>query len=153
MDNSILDKASSYDKNGLNKKEIDNTIGCLKEFRRKFPFAENPESIDTLKPGDVFNENSLEVGEFFHYLEYYFKPLGHLPARDTGVYRSIRVQIGDFKNLLKVAVDKKWSLAEKVDAQWGKIKGLGEDKSLAKKSCFASTTKAAKSCQSSAQTT
>ena len=136
MDNSILDKANAFDKNGQNKREIDNAVGCLKEFRRKFPFAENPASIDTLKPDGIFNENSGEVDEFFHYLEYYFKPLGHTAVRDTGVYRSIRLQIADFKNLLKVAVDKKKSLAEKVDAQWGKIKGLGEDKSLAKKIIF-----------------
>jgi hypothetical protein len=136
MDNSILDKASSYDKNGLNKKEIDNAVGCLKEFRRKFPFAENPASIDTLKPDDVFNENSLEVGEFFHYLEHYFKPLGYLPARDQSVYRCVRPQIEDFKSLLKVTVDKKKSLAQKVDAHWGKIKGLEEDKQVAKKIIF-----------------
>jgi hypothetical protein len=33
-------------------------------------------------------------------------------------------------------VDKKKSLAEKVDANWGKIKGLGDDKQLAKKIVF-----------------
>ena len=136
MDNSIIDKANAYDQNGLNKKEADNAVGCLKEFRRKFPFAENPASIETLKTDDIFNENSGEVGEFFHYLEYYFKPLGHSPARDAAVYQSIRVQIADFKNLLKTVVDKKKTVAQKVDAPWGKIKGLGEDKQLAKKIVF-----------------
>ena len=42
MDNSIIDKATAYDKNGVNKKQVDNAISCLKEFRRKFPFTENP---------------------------------------------------------------------------------------------------------------
>ncbi len=136
MDTSKLEKASAYDQNGQNKKEIDNAITCLKEFRRKFPFTENPAAIDTIKPDDIFNESSGEAGGFFHYIEYYFKPLGHSANRDTGVYRNIRTQIIDFKNLLKVAVDKKRSLTEKVDANWGKIKGLGEDKQLAKKIIF-----------------
>jgi len=135
MDNSIIDKAATYEQNGLNK-ETTNSVNCLNEFRRKFPFTENPAIIDTLKPDDIFNESSGEVGEFFHYLEYYFKPLGHTVARDTRVYRNIKTQIMDFKNLLKTAVDKKKPLSQKVDAQWGKIKGLGEDKQLAKKIIF-----------------
>lgn len=136
MDNSILDKASTYEQNGLNKKETANAVNYLNEFRRKFPFTENPAAIDTLKPDDIFNESSGEVGEFFHYLEYYFKPLGHTATRDTSVYRNIKAQIMDFKNLLKTAVDKKTPLAAKVDSQWGKIKGLGEDKQIAKKIIF-----------------
>jgi hypothetical protein len=136
MDNSIIDKTTAYDKNGVNKKQVDNAISCLKEFRKKFPFTENPASIATLTPDDIFNENSGEVGEFFHYLEYYFKPLGHSSIRDSSLYRNIRVQIEDFKNLLYIVVDKKKSLAQKVEANWGKIKGLGDDKQLAKKIVF-----------------
>ena len=82
MDNSIIDKATAYDKNGVNKKQVDNAISCLKEFRKKVTFTENHASIATLTPDDIFNENSGEVGEFFHYLEYYFKPLGHSSIRD-----------------------------------------------------------------------
>jgi hypothetical protein len=136
MVNSILDKAIAYDKQGLNKKQVDNAISCLKEFRAKFPFNENTASIVTLKPDDIFKEPSGEVGDFFHYLEYYFKPLGHSSIRDSSLYRNIRVQIEDFKNLLLIVVDKKKSLTEKVDANWGKIKGLGDDKQLAKKIVF-----------------
>jgi len=136
MDNSIIDKAIAYDRQGLNKKQVDNAISCLKEFRTKFSFTENPASIATLKPDDIFKETSGEVGELFHYLEYYFKPLGHSSIRDSSLYRNIRVQIEDFKNLLLILVDKKKSLAEKVDANWGKIKGLGDDKQLAKKIIF-----------------
>lgn len=136
MDNSIIDKATAYDKNGANKKQVDNAISSLNEFRKKFPFAENPASIAMLKPDEIFNEISGEVGEFFHYLEYYFKVLGHSSIRDSSLYRNVRVQIEDFKNLLYVAVDKKKSLAQKVEENWGKIKGLGDDKQLAKKIIF-----------------
>ena len=136
MDNSIIDKATAYDKNRVNKKQVDNAISYLKEFRTKFSSTENLTSIAMLKPDDIFKENTGEVGEFFHDLEYYFKPLGHSSIRDSSLYRNIRVQIEDFKNLLYFVVDKKKSLAEKVDANWRKIKGLGDDKQLAKKIIF-----------------
>ena len=136
MDSSIIDKTTAYDKNGVNKKQVDNAISSLKEVRKKFPFTENPSSIAKLSPDDILNENSGEVGEFFHYLEYYFKPLGHSSIRDSSLYCNIWVQIEDFKNLLYIVVDKKKSLAQKVDANWGKIKGLGDDKQLAKKIVF-----------------
>jgi hypothetical protein len=104
--NSTIDKVSAYDQNGLIRTEIDNAIGSLKDFRAKFLFAENPASIDKLKPDDIFKENSFEVGEFFDYLEYYFKPLGRLTLRGSSVYPNIRVQIEDFKYLLYIVVDK-----------------------------------------------
>ena len=81
MGDSILEKASAYDKNGLMKHEIDNALGLLKQFRAKYPFVENPESIDLLEPDDIFKVNSDELGEFFRYLEFYLKPLGHLTIR------------------------------------------------------------------------
>jgi hypothetical protein len=132
----MLEKASAYDKNGLMKREVDNALVLLKEFRVKFPFAENPQSIDTLEPDKILKINPDEVGEFFHYLEYYLKPLGHLTIHGSNVYHNIRMQIEDFKDLLHVAVDKKKSLAEKVDASWEKISGLGQDKHIAKKIIF-----------------
>jgi len=65
MDSSIIDKTTAYDKNGVNKKQVDNAISSLKEFRKKFPFTENPSSIAKLSPDDIFNENSGEVGNSF----------------------------------------------------------------------------------------
>ena len=136
MGDSILEKASAYDKNGLMKAEIDNAIGLLKDFRAEFPFAENPDSIDSLEPDKIFKVNPDGVGEFFHYLEYRLKPLGHLTIHGSNVYYKIRLQIEDFKDLLYIAVDKKKSLAEKVDAPWEEISGLGNDKHIAKKIIF-----------------
>lgn len=118
------------------KHEIDNALSLLKQFRAKYPFGENPESIDSLEPDDIFKVNSDELGEFFRYLEFYLKPLGHLTIHGTTVYRNIRDQIEDFKDLLYIAVDKKKSLAEKVDAPWEKISRLGADKHIAKKIIF-----------------
>src|SRR5208337_3691841 len=56
--------------------------------------------------------------------------------QSSNVYRNIRLQLGDFKNLLRTAVDKNRSLAQKVDAPWEQINGLGNDKQLAKKIIF-----------------
>ena len=83
-----------------------------------------------------FKESSGEAGEFFRYLEYSLEPLGHLTIQGSAVYRNIRIQPGDFKSLLRVAVDKKKSLAEKVDARWENISRLGQDKQVAKKIIF-----------------
>ena len=127
------EKASVYDKYGLNKIEINKAIELLKDFRAKFPFAENPQLIDSLQPDDIFKQNPDEMGEFFHYVEVYLKPIGHLTIYGSFVFKNIRAQIEDFKDLLYVAVDKKKSLAEKVDAPWEEISGLGLDKHIAKK--------------------
>ena len=132
----MLDKANAYDKERLMKTGIEKALVLLKDFRAKFPFTENPQSIDWLNPDDIFKESSGEVGEFFRYLEYYLAPFGHLTIRGSIVYRNIRMQLEDFKGLLYVAVDKKKSLAEKVDARWEKISHLGQDKQVAKKIIF-----------------
>ncbi len=72
----MLEKANAFDKNGLMKREIDNALVLLKEFRVKFPFAENPQSIDWLEPDKILKTNPDEIGEFFHYLVYSLNPLG-----------------------------------------------------------------------------
>jgi hypothetical protein len=136
MADSMMEKASAYDKNGLMKHEIDNALDLLKQFRTKYPFVEDPESIDFLELDDIFKVNSDELGEFFRYLEFYLKPLGHLAIHGTTVYRKIRDQLEDFKDLLYITVDKEKSLAEKVDAPWEEISHMGADKHIAKKIIF-----------------
>ncbi len=134
--NSIMEKAVAYDKNGLVKIEIDNALVSLKDFRSKFPFTENPESIDKLMPDKVFKFNPDAVGEFFQYLVGSLNPLGHLRIRDSNIFANIRMQIDDFKDLLHVVVNKKKSLAQKVDAPWEKIRGLGQERQIASKIIF-----------------
>lgn len=132
----MLEKANAYDKNGLMKREVDNALALFKEFRVKFPFAENPQSIYWLEPDKILKTNSNEIGEFFHYLVYSLNSLSNLTIQNSNVYQNIRTQIADFKTLLHVVVDKKKSLAQKVDAPWEKISGLGQDKHIAKKIIF-----------------
>ena len=133
---SMLEKASAYDASGVIKREIANALVVLKEFRVKFPFAENPRSIDWLEPDKILKTNSNETGEFLQYITYSLNPLGPLTVQSSTFYQNIRTQLADFKTLLHVAVDKNKSLAQKVDAPWEKINGLGQDKHLAKKIIF-----------------
>ena len=131
--NSIQEKANAFDKSGLIKTEVDTALGLLKEFRKKFPFVENLRSIEWLDPDKLFKLNPDEVGEFFQFLENPFKSLGYPTFGSSNVYRNARLQIGDFKKLLRTVVDGRKSLAQKVDAPWDKIGGLGQDKQIAKK--------------------
>jgi hypothetical protein len=132
----LLKNANAYDKDGSIKREIDNTLVLLKEFRAKYPFAENPQSIEWLDANQILKPNSNAIGEFFQYIIYSLEPLGHLTVQNSSVFGNIKQQLGDFKTLLRVAIDKNKSLAEKVDAPWERISGLGQDKQIAKKIIF-----------------
>jgi hypothetical protein len=128
--NQMQEKASAFDKAGLTKREVDNTLVALKEFRQKFPFVENLREIEWLNPDRLFKVNPDSVGEFFQALEDIFKPLGYPVFGNSNVYRNARLQISDFKNLLRTAVDERKSLAQKIDAKWERIGGIGQDKQL-----------------------
>jgi hypothetical protein len=134
--NWAFEKVRDYDKDGLIRREVDKTFIALKEFRQKFPFAENLRTIEWLDPDKLFKLNPDEVGEFFNLMKAIFKLLGYSSLNSSKVYRNARLQINDLKNLLRIAVDNRKSLAQKVDASWEKIGGLGEDKKLAKKIIF-----------------
>ncbi len=130
---SMLEKANAYDKIGTVKHEVQQATGLLKEFRREFPFAENLREIEWLDPDKLFKVNPDQVGEFFNLLDSALKPMGYPNLGGSNVYRNARLQINDFKKLLRAAVDDRKSLAEKVDAPWDRIGGVGQDKMLAKK--------------------
>ena len=131
--NSMLEKANAFDKNGLIRHEVEIEFGRLKEFRQKFQFAENLRSIEWLDPDKLFKLNPDEVGEFFRLLEANVKSLSNPILNNGNTYRNALLQISDFKNLLRIVVDNRKSLAQKVDAAWEKIGGLGQEKQLAKK--------------------
>ena len=135
MKDEVSQEAKVFDSNGAIKRLVEEALEKLKLFREKYPFTEKPDSIETLSPDDIFRTDKGEIGEFFHYIEYYLKPLGHLTLY-SNVYRRIRSHLEIFKELLYVVVDKDKSLAEKVDAKWSEIKGLGGDSHIAKKIIF-----------------
>ncbi len=134
--NTMQEKAAAYDRVKAVRFEVDRALSVLKEFRQKYPFTEDLRSIEWLEPDKLFKVNPDEVGEFFRFLENSLKPLGAAAGNGSNVYRNARLQIGDFKNLLRAAVDSRKSLAQKVDSPWEKIGGLGQDKQLAKEIIF-----------------
>jgi hypothetical protein len=132
----MLEKATEYNNVSSTRTEVDKALTLLKELRQKYSFVENLRSIELLDPDRLFKINPDEVGEFFRLLEGSFKPLGYPTFSNSNIYRNARLQIGEFKNLLRAAVDSRKSLAQKVDAPWEKIGGIGQDKQLAIKIIF-----------------
>jgi hypothetical protein len=132
----MLEKATEYYKVRSKRAEVDKALALFKELRQKYSFAENLRSIELLDPDRLFKINPDEVGEFFRLIEGSLKSLGHPTFNNSNIYRNARLQIGEFKNLLRTAVDSRKSLAQKVDAPWEKIGGIGPDKQLAIKIIF-----------------
>jgi hypothetical protein len=127
----MTEKANSFDPTGLVKHDVERVFVYLKEFRQKFPFVENLREIEVLNPDKLFRINPDVVGEFFQTLEAVFKPLKYAVFGNTNIYRNARLQINDFKLLLRIVVDNRKTLAQKVDAKWERIGGIGQSKALA----------------------
>lgn len=132
---SISEKAKEFDSNAEHRREIGNALELLKQFRKKYPFKDNPKSIDELTADDLFKKGE---DYFFRWIEFTLRPLGRIAIGSATVYRNAYNQLEDFKDLLRIAVDEERTLAEKVDAPWERISGMGGDKHIAKKiiSCY-----------------
>jgi hypothetical protein len=131
----MLEKAKAFDTVHVIRTEADHSLTALKEFRNKYRFAENLREIEWLDPDKLFKVNPDEVGDFFRFLETFMKPQGAAMG-SSNVYRNARLQIAEFKKLLRIVVDDRKSLAEKIDAPWERIGGLGQDKSIPLKIIF-----------------
>jgi hypothetical protein len=131
----MLEKAKTFDTVHVIRTEADRSLTALKEFRNRYRFAENLREIEWLDPDKLYKVNPDEVGDFFGFLETFMKPQGAAMG-SSNVYRNARLQIAEFKKLLRIVVDDRKSLAEKIDAPWERIGGLGQDKSLALKIIF-----------------
>src|SRR5665647_772398 len=113
MKEDAADRAKTFDANGSIKRVVDETLERLQEFRRKYPFTEDPDQIERLTADDIFKTDTGEMGSFFRYIEHQLKQLGHLTIYGSKVYHNIRAQLEDFKELLHIVVDKEKSIAEK----------------------------------------
>jgi len=131
---SINENIENFDQNKKIQKEINDGLRLLETFRKKYPFKSDPDSIDNLTPDDLFK---VREDYFFRWIEHTLRPLGSLTIGSAAVWRNACNQIDDFKFLLRIAVSDR-SLAEKVDAPWERISGMGGDKHIAKKiiSCY-----------------
>jgi hypothetical protein len=135
MKPSVIDEAKTFDKEGIIKSKVDAALEKLQVFKEKYPFQQNPDSIDNFSEKDVFNRDG-STGDFFLYIQYHLDNLGHLILYTNEVYYNIQRQLGTFRELLYIVVDPEKTLAEKVDAPWKEIKGLGGDSHIAKKIIF-----------------
>ena len=133
LSNQMQEKVNAFDRTGLIRHKVDETLIALKEFRKKFPFAENLREIELLNPDRLFRIDPDSVGEFFQILGDIFKPLGYPTFDNPNIYRNARLQINDFKLLLRITVDERETLAQKIDAKWERISGIGQDKALTMK--------------------
>jgi hypothetical protein len=69
----IAEKAKTFNSDVLVKTLVDETLQKLWIFRKQYPFAENPDSIGTLTPEEIFKLKDREIGDFFHCVEFYLK--------------------------------------------------------------------------------
>ena len=109
-------------------------LRLLNQFLERFPFHRDEKAIDKLTPDEVYCPGSGDY--FFYWVEHKLKPLGHIAVGSNKPYINAKNNLDKFKNLLKIVVDRDKSLAEKVDADWPSIKGLGGDRIVAKKIIF-----------------
>jgi hypothetical protein len=133
MSNSFAEKAAAYDKVGVSRHDVEKALAAQKELRQKYPFSENLASIEWLDPDKLYKVNPDQVGEFFQLLEKAVKPVTYSNLSSSNVYRNMRLQISDLRNLLRIAVDDRKSLGQKIDANWERIGGVGADKLVPKR--------------------
>ena len=99
----------------------------------EYPYISNPALIDSLTPDQVYKKGG---DYFFYWIEHKLKKLGHIAVGSAAYLESARDHIDEFKALLKVVVDPRKSIQEKVDAGWSNIRWFGGDEHIAKKIIF-----------------
>jgi hypothetical protein len=134
MESTVIEQAKEFDKEGIIKNKVDYALEKLRAFKEKYPFQQNPDKIESFSAQDVFNSDGST--DFFLYIQYHLDNLGHLTLYTNDVYYKIQKQLSTFKELLYTVVDPEKTIAEKVDAPWKEIKGLGGDSHIAKKIIF-----------------
>jgi hypothetical protein len=126
---SMSKEAEFFDKSGKYRRRADYVLRSLERFKQVYPLRGNPETIDNLKAEDIFNEGR---DYFFRWIVYELKDFGYVGGYPTA-FRNAAKNLNLFKEFLRTAVADEKKLAEKVDAPWENIKGMGGDKILAKK--------------------
>jgi len=133
---SMGEKAREFDSNGEHRREIDNARELLREFRKKYPFEDDAQSISNLTSENLYTKENPDC--FFKWIQFKLGPLGRIAVGSDTVYLNACEQLEDFRDLLRIVVDDEKSLAQKVDAPWQRISGFGGDRHVAKKiiSCY-----------------
>lgn len=103
------------------------------KFLESFPFRQQPGLIDELTPEMLYNPRCGDKDYFFNWIENKLLWLGGIKVGSAMPWQEASENINIFKNLMKIAVDDKISIANKIDARWEDIKGFGGDHHIVKK--------------------
>jgi len=133
----------------MNKEDLTNKLGefkisqeyekCLQalksreKFLERFPFRQQPELIDELTPEMLYNPHSGDTDYFFNWIEHSLMWLGAVKLRSSNPWEEASNNLSLFKDLFKITVDDKISIADKIDTHWEDIKGFGGDRHIVKK--------------------
>lgn len=116
------------------KKSLEEAMELYSEFIQRYPFREYPEKIEELTPEKIYSPGAQDY--FLGWIEFKLKSLGRIFVGSALYAEAARESPEKFKELLRIAVDPSFSVAEKIDASWENIKGFGGDKLVAKKIIF-----------------
>ena len=82
------------------KEDHSKALKLHREFLARFPFLEDPSSIENLTKHDVYNLGS---GDYFFYrIEHKLKLLGHIAVGSSAPYRNAAENLETFKGLLRM---------------------------------------------------
>ncbi|MFQ6134259.1 MAG: hypothetical protein ACE5KU_00395 [Nitrososphaerales archaeon] len=132
----LKDELQKYEESREQRDIIEAAWNEHKLFLERFPYRERPEEINKLQPRDLYDPGASK-DYFFNWIEHRTKALGHIAVGSAAPFQNVTKDIDEFKNLLRIVIDNSKSLAEKLDADWSRIKGFGGDKHLAKRWSFA----------------
>lgn len=113
---------------GEHQEALQERVRLHSEFLQRYPFREHPEKIAELSPD--------EISRFLYWIEHRLKDLAHMNPGSDLYRRAASTNSEAFKKLLELAVDSSMDIANKIDADWGRIRGFGGDKQVAKKILF-----------------
>lgn len=116
------------------KKNLEEAVKLHSEFLQRYPFREHPEKIEELSPEKIYSPGAQDY--FLGWIEFKLKSLGRIFAGSALYAEAARESPEKFKELLRVAADPSFTVADKIDAPWETIRGFGGDKLVAKKIVF-----------------
>ncbi|MEN3016313.1 MAG: hypothetical protein ABC585_00170 [Candidatus Methanosuratincola petrocarbonis] len=126
----LLQKGKEFEQNNEIVQKIEEGKRQLELFLTKYPFKEKPELIDSLTPEKIYSPGSEDY--FFLWIEHKTRSLGAISTYGGITYPNAIEKIDQFKQLLKILVDKNKKIWEKIDHECD-IKGFGGDKLITKK--------------------
>lgn len=107
--------------------KIRETCKALDSFLRRFPYGKQPDLIDKLLLNDIYEKGNNDT--FYHHLKS-FEGFSQALLK----WKITETNLEEFKELLRIAVDKNKSLSEKIDdPAWERISGFGGEKHVPKK--------------------